>query len=380
MWQASDVWPALVGGGSVTPLVSVRSSLGSDQLGEVPVESWQETVTVDGRKVTSTLEVRAADPNGDLTVGLRAPLGYIGQRLSVRAGFARPGAFSASGDLARNPGELVPMGQWIITDPGSSPNTWVDYPTMRVRRGGDVKPKGADLLTLLENDDLTALTAPLPGATVRSEVLRLVGGRIPVAADWPGVDADRPVLSEAVYDSNRLSAICDLLERVGAAAWVNRSGALQPLPTMPDNYVRVITDAVVIDRQITGGRSGLYNRVVVTSSAEDGTPMVGVASETSGPLSVHGPFGAVVRRENNPLAKTQGALDATAATYLQQGLNARSVRIVLRLTVPDYAIDPLDRVVTRDPDLSVIGTVVGITRGSDGMTLTLSVPWHWVYR
>lgn len=378
MWPVSSLWPYLVGGGSVTPMVTVRSMLGADFLADVSPQSWSESVSCDGRKVSSTLELQVADPKGVLTSGVRAPLGWLGQRLTVRAGFAKPGAFVVTGNDSRQPAEMLPMGSWLITAPGSSPVRWVDYPTMKVRRGGLVSPTAVDLLALLEDDDFTTLMAPLSGGTVRSEVLRIVGDRLPVAATWPGVDGSLAVPASSAYPDNRLQALCDVLAVAGAAAWVNRAGVLQPLPLAKTTVDRALTNAVIVSKVIVGGRDGLFNRAIVKGSAADGSPLIGVASETTGPLSVTSEYGVVAKTFNNPLGQTQAAIDVTAATYLAQGIAARSVRAEIALTTPDYAIDILDRVSATDPDGTLSGLVQSFRRSSSGMTLNVSVPWSQV--
>lgn len=376
MYPTTSLWSTLTSGGSVAPAVVVRSSLGADPLGEVTPESWEESASSDGRKVSSTLSLSVADPLGNMTRGLRAPLGWMGQRLAVRAGFAKPGAFATGADDSRQSGELVPMGSWLITDPGSVPVQWVDYGTMQVSRGGVVTPSAIDLLAILDGDDFTALTAPLTGATVRSEVLRIVGGRLPVAASWPGVDGSTAYASTEAYGDNRLGALCTVLNAAGAVAWVNRSGALQPLPLSKTAVDRVLPKAVIESKRIVGGRDGLFNQAVVTGTATDGTPLIGIATEVTGPLAADpAKFGTVTKRFSNPLVHTQGGLDATAATYLAQGIAARAVRVDVSLDVPDYAIDPLDLLTVLDVDQPLTGTVQSLKRGGSGMSLVLSVPW-----
>lgn len=368
MWAVSDLWRILVAGGSVTPAVEVASSLAGTRLADLDPVSWRVSSSSDGRKVSSDLSLSVADPNGDLTLGLRAPLGFVGQRLTVRAGFEAP--YGAP--------ELVPMGTWVIHNPGGVAPEWADYGTMQVRRGGVVQPQASDLLAMIEGDDFTALTGPLAGGTVRSEVLRIVGSRLPIAGAWPGVNDLVPVPG-GTYSDNRLTALCDVLELAGAVAWVNRAGALQPIPAVKGTIDRVVSGAVKA-RRVEGGREGLYNRVIVTGTDDAGAPLIGIASETTGPLAVDGPYGVMAKRVGNPLGKTQAALDATAQTYLEQGIAARTVRLVVELVTPDFALDVLDRVTVRDPDGDLTGMVQSATHTHTSTELTVAVPWSEVWR
>lgn len=369
MFPVEPGWSRIVSGGSYTPVADFTSVRGAVTLAEgLDVSEWSESATSDNRKVTSRLSLTVADPRADIADGPDAPLGWMGQRIIASAGFAHRGR------------ELrVPMGQWRIDDPGTEPARWAEYGTMLVQRGTVASPTGADLLSLLE-DDLPWLTGPRAGGTVWSEVVRLVEDRIPIADTWAGLEPLTSVPASVVYEQDRLTAICDLLATIGAVAWVNRAGALEPRPAVPIEVAWDVPATAVVRPLMMGGREGLFNRVIVTGSDDDGTEMRAVASETEGPFSVTGSFGVSTKTYSNPLAKTQGALDATARTYLRQGIEGRAVRWLIDLAVPNYALDPLDLVRVTLPDgRRVTGPVVGLTRGPSSMQVEIPAKYTEVW-
>lgn len=405
MYPVDSRWAAMVAGGSTTPTGGLQAWRGGTLLADaLDVPGWSEQVSVDDRKVVSRLTFTAADPTASLASHPHATLGWAGQQVNARAGYRVQGA-----------DQTIPLGWWRIDSPTPDAPTWVTYGPSgtfvavgswpeawpgtfypgqaypgpvttlisgsgrQVRRGGQVSVSCSDLLTLLE-DDLRSLTGPLTGGTVQSEVTRLIDGRIPVAATWTGVDGGHSVPANMTYPDNRLSAICDLLGTVGAVAWINRAGAFQPLPATSTGTDWVIPAGAVVSAPVIGSREGIFNLVIVTGTDEDGNDMRVSVAETSGLFSVHGPFGVTSKTFSNPLAKTLSALQATAATYLRQGIESRAVRFKITLTTPHWALDPLDRVSFTDPDgVTFAGAVVGLDRSPTGMSIDLVIPYAEVW-
>ena len=374
MFPTEQGWDRIVNGtGSYTPTAHFMSVRGSHTLAEsLAVTDWTESASSDGRKITSRLSLTVADPRADLADGPDAPLGWMGQQIIARAGFRH-----------RDRELVVPLGQWLIDEPGTEPSRWTAYgppdEPMWVERGTDAQPAATDLLSLLE-DDLPWLTGPRTNATVWSEIVRLVEGRIPIADTWAGLAPTARVPAGVVYDGDRLTAICDLLATIGAVAWVNRAGALEPRPAEPVGIDWVIPADAIVAPLMRGGRDGLFNRAIVTGTTEDNEEIRAVASETSGPFSVDGPFGVVTKTFNNPLAKTQRSLDATALTYLRQGIEGRMVRWQVDLAVPNFALDVLDRVQLMLPDgQTVTGPVVALTRSQTGMQIEIPARYAEVW-
>lgn len=376
---------------------SVISTYGGRSLGEVVPDAGSLSWASDGRKVTSRLSLNVADSHGTLATPL-GPLGWLGQQLVIRSGVSRP-----------SHEELIPCGSYRIDDPGAIDlawsmhtkyvtvagyadlwsdvwdDTWGVFVTRQVpqgdaiavRRGGRLSVSASDLLAILEEDDFVGLEQPLAGATIRSEVVRLVGGRIPVASSWPGV-ADPSVPASVTYDSNRLTALCSLAAAVNAVVWAGRSGELQFVPQPIAGATPVWTaDATrAVKILIAGNRTGVYNRFIVEGTDEAGAALRGVADVDSGLLAVGPPYGTVTYRHSDPLAKTQAAVDAAAVTYRDRIVGDRTAQV--KVTVPaDPSLDPLDVVAVTDPEGRVWSgpvTACDMPLEPGVMVLTIPVP------
>lgn len=335
MYAVSALWSR----GLSSRATQVTSTLGGLSLGEVIPDSGNLSWASDGRKVTARLDLSVADPRGHLAIP-SGPLGWVGQQLVVRSGVSR-----------KSYQEWIPCGSYRIDDSGAGSQAWsVHRNGKAVRRGGRLSPSASDLLSILEDDDFVGLEQPLPGGTIRSEAVRIVGGRIPVASSWPGV-ADPAVPASVTYDSNRLTSLCALAAAVNSVVWAGRSGELQfiPIPATSAPAVWSAKSDRVVDLLVAGNRTGIYNRVIVEGTDASGAPLRGVADVTDGPLRVDGPFGTVTYRHNDPLSKTQAAVDASAVTMRDNLMAQRTVRA--KITVPaDYSLDPLDVVAVTDPE------------------------------
>lgn len=364
MYPVSALWSR----GITSRATEITSVLGSKSLGAVRPASGQLSWASDGRKVTAQLDLTVADSRG--TMALPAgPLGWLGQRLVVRSGVSRASY-----------AEMIPCGAYRIDDSGAGPQAWATHRNGKVvRRGGTLSPKALDLLTVLEEDDFVGLEQPTPGATVRAEAIRIVGGRIPVASSWAGV-ADPVVSSSVTYDTNRLSSLCALAASVNSVVWAGRSGELQfiaqPASSAPAVWTATATRLVEI--VLAGNRTGIYNRVIGEGTDANGNAMRSVADVVDGPLRIGfgGPYGVTSYRHNDPLAKTQAALDLSAQTMLANIVSQRTVRA--RITVPaDPCLDPLDVIAVTDPEGRVWkGPVVScqMPYGPGVMVLEIPVP------
>ena len=390
MYPVSTVFARGLGSRAST----IISTLGGLSLGQVHADSGTLSWASDGRKVTGKLDLSVPDPRGTLAAP-NGPLGWIGQQLVLRSGVSRS-----------SHEEQIPCGSYRIDDSGSVEqawsvhrttvltltgdffsDTWSDIwpgamvpdwtvPGKVVRRGGKLSPSAVDLLSILEEDEFVGLEQPLPGATIRSEVLRLVGGRMPVASSWPGV-ADPSVPASVTYDANRLTALCSLAAVVNAVVWAGRSGELQFIPQPAANAAPVWTaDATrAVKIIIAGNRTGLYNRFIVEGTDAGGAALRGVSDVLDGPLAVgSSPFGTVTYRHNDPLAKDQTAINASAQTYRDRIVADRTARV--KITVPaDPSLDPLDVVAVTDPEARVwTGPVVSCSMPLEPGVMVIEIP------
>jgi hypothetical protein len=344
---------------------TLTSTYGGRSLGEVKADSGKLSWASDGRKVTARLDLSVADPHGTLATPL-GPLGWLGQQLVLRSGVSR-----ASYE------EMIPCGAYRIDDSGAAAQAWsMHRDGTVVRRGGRLSPYAVDLLSILEEDDLVGLEQPLTSGTIRTEAIRLVGDRIPVASSWPGV-ADPLVPASVTYDTNRLTSLCSLAAAVNAVVWVGRSRELQFIPQPAANAPAVwsATSERVVQIIIPGNRTGMYNKFIMEGTDANGAALRGIASVDSGPLAaVTSPFGTVTYRQNNPLMKTQAAIDAAAVTLRDNTVAQRTAAI--KVTVPaDPSLDPLDVVSITDPEGHVwTGPVTACEMPLEPGVMTLTIP------
>lgn len=343
---------------------TITSALGGLSLGQVNAESGTLSWASDGRKVTAKLDLSVPDPRGILAAP-DGPLGWIGQQLVLRSGVSRPSYE-----------EQIPCGSYRLDDSGSVEQAWSLHRNgMVVRRGGTLSPSAVDLLSILEEDEFIGLEQPLPGATIRSEVLRLVGDRMPVASSWPGV-SDPAVDASVTYDANRLASICSLAAAVNAVVWAGRSGELQflPQPAVGATSVWTATATRVVKIILAGNRTGLSNRFIVEGTDSTGAALRGVSDVLFGRLAVGVPFGTVTYRHSDPLAKDQATIDASAQTYRDRIVAERTVKV--RITVPaDPSLDPLDVVAVTDPEGRVwTGPVVSCDMPLEPGVMVIEIP------
>ena len=353
---------ALFAQGRLQPRVQVTSSLGSKVLGEVKITDGSISWQVGERAVTSHLDVTVADPQAKLATA-NGPLGWFGQRLTVRAGISRP-----------SQRELIPMGVWRIntlTPAGSV--RWVKYRNgVSVKRGTSVQVSCDDLLTILEEDPIDVLEQPADGSTVQSEIVRLTGSRLPVASSWAGF-TNVTVGAAVTYDSDRFSAECSLSKLAGSVLWAGRNGEVQLLTPGTMSVLTLATTKVgSLVPKMT--RQGLYSSFRVEGTNTAGVSVVGRASVTTGRLATS-TFGTVTQRLSDPLMRTQDMATAAANTLLAK-LLAQGVDLIDIETPSPFEVDPLDMITINTPDGPLVGHVMAakIPLTPSVATLTIAVP------
>lgn len=282
----------------------------------LPVSTW--SVSWDGADntlVQGKATVTVADPTGRLGPwGFDEPLSAAGSRLQLtfRCGVEAVdlGWFTVS--------KNTPTEQWRIV---GKDLTWVS--------GGASIPVDADDLTLLVSDSgFVAPEAPPAGATVLSEVRRLLAGICPVTVA-PGV-TDGPVPASIVYKDDRLAAVMDLVTSLNCRYRMSGDGSLQVYPLTKTDPVWVIQGGdggALVSLNRTQERSALINGVVSTSN-DPSLEIRALETIQAGPLRWDGPFGRKIAR-HNAIATTQDGVQLDAKTYL----NNTAVLKALPLTV-----------------------------------------------
>lgn len=330
----------------------------------LPVSDWSISWDGDARqKVQGSLSLTVKDPDGTLAPWLfNDPLGVGGSRIQViyRVGGA----------------EDVQVG-WYRIDSNSSEESWnfrviredhyeepdsllpTNYRYLASPTGASVSLSAKDLTAELESDRFLAPEQPVGvSPTVQSEVERLIGGTLPIMyGNFP--DANVP--KDVVWEDDRLEAVMDLLEIVGASFRMTGEGELE-IYQKTRTPVAVLAggdDGLAINVFRSMNLDGLYNIGVVSSSYKnkqniDGqvqevdVPIYGYYEIPTGPLRAGGPFGRRVIKAGNPLMNSQTKVDKAARTMVLDRLSAQ--RVDLEVTcLPNPALQIGDTVTVVSP-------------------------------
>jgi hypothetical protein len=282
----------------------------------LPVSTW--SVNWDGADntlVQGKASVTVADPTGRLAPwGFDEPLSTAGSRLlmTFRCGV-----------------EAVDLGWFTVTDNQPTEQWRIVGPQLQWVSGGASIPVQADDLTLLVQDSgFLAPEAPPSGATVFSEVFRLMAGICPVAIA-AGV-TDVPVPASIVYKDDRLAAVQDLARVVGARYRMTGNGALEIYPltkTAPVWTIQGGDGGALVSLNRKQARTDLINGVVSTGN-DPSMEIRALAKITAGPLRWDGPFGRKIAR-HNAIATTQAGVQADAQTYLDNTSTLKTVSLTV---------------------------------------------------
>jgi len=243
-------------------------------------------------------------------------------------------------------GIIVPDGstEWVPVFHGYLDNTSRTRP---LSGSGDIEVKLVDPAARVAEDRFDSPTQTVSGATVVSEITRLVQQTLPGTAviDLTGSTQVAPVME---IEQERWDGVEQLADSIGAEAFFDTSGRLviRPQPTVDDTVVwtvRVGDRGSVITAKDILTRDGVYNRVVAVGQRSDGTPPVqAVVSDTDpeSPTLYGGPFGRKPRRYSSPLLTTVDQA-ATAAAALLARVRGVAARVEVE-TLPNPALEPGD--------------------------------------
>jgi hypothetical protein len=383
--STSARWNEALAGGSLAPVATHSVTYDGRVIAQsLPVEPGG-TISSEftGDMVATNLNLTVADDTGALfNASARSPLMPFGQRIRSRNGLAdRPNV----DDQRPNWYATVPMGEYRITRSYNTADSepWRMYPNGAwVANTQRVQVEGRCLLQQLGQEPFTVPMQPLTGGTVRSEIIRVLGGFMPVAA-WPGI-SNPTVPSQMVYDQSRLTTLCDLANLAGAVPWAGRDGALRLLkPTLAATAVADVKVADSDDPDGTGNLfswnpnidvTGLVNAWQANSTDTLGNPLRGSAYRSTGALRWGGPFGRVLRDEDNSTYTSNAQAKAGAKASLIKNLDTLSVPVEVSI-IPNPALDVLDTVRVVTPDLSVLALITKIVypQSADRMQVTLSL-------
>jgi hypothetical protein len=312
----------------------------------LPVTSWG--FSWDITRQVQRFDCVVADPDGKLTPWLlEDPLGVGGSRLQVRwdvgaAGSVNMGWYRIAGS--------VPEERWhsyIITESGRvNPDSPIppDKKLVMVTGGATISLSAYDFALIAKKDELLAPESPPAGATIVSEIKRLMRDIAPVSTA-AGV-VDRAVSPSLVYEKDRLDAVQDLCNRISCDYRMNGDGQMEVYPLAQQAPVAVLRGGpegmlVKVDR--AQDMEGLYNRFVVDGTRKvtgpDGStldiPVRGLAEITAGPLSVNGPHGRVPKAYSSRMITSQQDADDYALEMMQTQIAGLTVDLkVIALPLP----------------------------------------------
>jgi hypothetical protein len=336
---------------------------------DLPVEKWSLSWDgADSALVQGKASFTVVDGTGSLAPwGWDEPLSAAGSRVQT--------TFECAG-------VSVDLGWWLITQ--NQPNEmWrVAGKQLEWVSGGASVPVGAEELTRLAADyRFWAPESPPAGATVISEVRRLLAEVCPVTVA-AGV-VDKPVPSSMVYKDNHAAHVLDLVRSIGCWYRMTGDGALEvysQAKTAPVWAIEGKAGGALVTVARQQNRSDILNGVASTSN-DASLEIRKLAKIEDGPLRYGGPAGWLIQ-EHTALADTDSGVLADAQTFLANKRYAKTLKLdVVCLPHPGVQVGDWVRVAQPIIDgtafpLDGIVTSVGMSGGPgglDAMKLTVEV-------
>ena len=336
---------------------------------DLPVEKWSLSWDGDdGALVQGKASFTVVDGSGALAPwGWDEPLSAAGSRVQT--------VFHCAG-------RSVDLGWWLITQ--NQPNeTWrVVGDQLQWVSGGASVPVGAEELTRLAADyRFWAPEAPPAGATVLSEVRRLLAEVCPVTVGAGVVDQTVP--SSMVYKDSRAAHVLDLVRSIGCWYRMTGDGALEVYSQEKSAPVWTIqgkAGGALVTVARSQNRSNILNGVASTSN-DASLEIRRLATISSGPLRYGGPAGWLIQ-EHTALADTESEVKEDAETYLANKTYAKTLQLDV-MCLPNPAVQVGDWVRVAQPiidgtEFPLDGIVTsaslsGGPAGMDPMKLTVEV-------
>jgi hypothetical protein len=280
----------------------------------LPVEKWSLSWDgADSALVQGKASFTVVDGSGSLAPwGWDEPLSAAGSRVQT--------VFECAG-------VSVDLGWWLITQ--NQPNEmWrVAGDQLQWVSGGASVPVDAEELTRLAADyRFWAPESPPSGATVISEVRRLLAEVCPVTVVAGVVDRDVP--SSMVYKDNHAAHVLDLVRSIGCWYRMTGDGALEvysQAKTAPVWTIEGGAGGALVQVARTQSRSDILNGVASTSN-DASLEIRKLATVEAGPLRYGGPAGWLIQ-EHTALADTPEGVQEDAGTYLANKTYAKTLKL-----------------------------------------------------
>lgn len=376
MWDAGPDYQDLINGThEITTTASAwyagtkTADLIVDPEGATRQDTW------DGQDVRRTIQnLTIVDKHGDLAPRkVSDPLAPFGQRVIVRQQIS-----AARGRVQAD----YPLGEFLVTDPEPT-SGWRTYQGTHLPTGGTVTLTCLDRWEIVQLSPLTGLWQARPGATVRSEVRRLLRGIMPT------VDASIPATtipaSKAVHPEQADEAIRGLLAHIGRVPHVDRLGRFAPLPltTTTDVWKLTTNEQTDVGALPRLSDDGIVNRVVTTGESDDPDTEIMTFVDEVGRLAPGPEFGWRTHEHHSPLYRNQGQARSGALTVLHRKTSERTITytVTTRFDPCRDVLDPVDLTVIpsnpRRPTATHRGLVTSITHQLTGgqMDVEVSIPW-----
>lgn len=225
----------------------------------------------------------------------------------------------------------------------------------------DVQVDLADRLRMLQRAKILNPAAPLPGATVYSELQRLTLFPLVQAPDVPDV----PVPAGTTYEDRR-SAVSLLASMAGAKVRVTRQGALTLRPA--DRWATATVPEFDLDGvvEFSDAQSDEFYNFVWAHSPDGAFSAFAQLMDDSDPRSVNR-AGPSTYEHSSPVYASDDAVRAGAETVLSRLLNRRSRTVTVKLNAAGLLLELSDFGRVTDPATgrTVLGEVSGIRISND---------------
>lgn len=337
---------------------------------DLPVTSWRMQWS-GTRQVQAQGDLTVADPEGVLLPwGVDDPLGVGGALVRLTYIHGLTGNETLIGEYRITRTDVAESYEFQRVVTGHDQDGLPIYALELVpRRSGEVTASLDDLTWGVGAAEFLGPESVRVTNSVVGEIERLCDGIVPVAAH-PSIE-DASVPSGITYDGSRLDAIGSLVNAIDAKYRMSGDGVLELIPVDPGPSVWDIApgeDGVLVDFGRSYSADELINTAVVEGKTDDDDPLIGVARETSGPLSVDGPHGLVPAFRQSDILTTQASVDRAAQTYLRRFVRDRSITLPITC-LPHPGLQIGDTVRLRLPvgDLTGPITEMSLSGNEDGL-------------
>lgn len=314
------------------------------------IPAWDVKVESTLKRVVPSKLTMRVDP-GMVPTAPGDPLNNYGQRLHVTA------LVETGGETVR-----IPYGWFVLTD-------WEE-------RAGGMEVTAMDLVQTIVDDQAVWPSSPPAGATLGSEVQRIItssvafGQTIPVVLEVP----DRAVSTSFQWGVKKAENLQELCDTYGLMYGVKPDGCLHVWAL---NYggdpVEVYTGTDLLVGAVRAARERTPNRWIVQGSAQgdSSTKWTAVRENFTG---IYAPdrYGIVTERKEFNAATSADAVEKAATSYMRKALAASGARSVQIAADPRLEVGDLILVVVDHED----GTVERIRGRVQALSITLDDPGH----